>query len=80
MKEDIRVPEYCCLSKDYDNSCDPDINAWFGPANTVSPLHYDPKDNLLAQVRQRILLYRTYLRDITFLDFWLKTGFTIFPI
>ncbi|CAH1119822.1 unnamed protein product [Phaedon cochleariae] len=50
LKEDIHIPEYCCLSTDYENSTDPDINAWFGPGNTVSPLHHDPKNNILAQV------------------------------
>jgi lysine-specific demethylase 8 len=50
---DIFEPEYCCLSDNLDEGAavdETDINAWFGPKNTVSPLHYDPKHNLLAQV------------------------------
>jgi len=40
------VPEYCCLGE----SEDVDINAWFGPAGTLTPTHFDPKHNLLTQV------------------------------
>ncbi|CDW53161.1 lysine specific demethylase 8 [Trichuris trichiura] len=47
LRNDIAVPEYCCLVSDPDNV---DVNAWFGPKGTVSPLHTDPTDNLFAQV------------------------------
>jgi len=36
---------------------EPDINAWLGPKGTVSPTHYDPKNNFLAQVCLKIYIY-----------------------
>lgn len=38
----------CAGNEDADNFVD--INCWFGPAHTVSPMHTDPRHNLLAQV------------------------------
>ncbi|XP_077282900.1 jumonji domain containing 5 [Arctopsyche grandis] len=47
---DFCIPDYCCLHEDDTSDNTVDVNAWFGPANTVSPLHTDPKHNLLAQI------------------------------
>lgn len=47
LRKDISIPEYCCVG----TANEPvDIKAWLGPKGTISPMHYDPKHNLLCQV------------------------------
>ncbi|KAL3718674.1 hypothetical protein ACJRO7_003747 [Eucalyptus globulus] len=46
LRKDILIPDYCFAGGGELNS----LNAWFGPAGTVTPLHHDPHHNILAQV------------------------------
>ncbi|KAH0947500.1 hypothetical protein HN011_003656 [Eciton burchellii] len=59
LKEDFEVPLYCFFSDEPSEEPTHHINSWLGPANTVSPLHYDRYNNLLCQVfgYKRIILY-----------------------
>nr|XP_043625214.1 lysine-specific demethylase JMJ30 isoform X2 [Erigeron canadensis] len=55
LRNDIVVPDYCFAGGTEMKS----VNAWFGPAGTVTPLHHDPHHNILAQVvgRKYVRLY-----------------------
>lgn len=60
LRNDIYIPDYCYTSpppplrkppgKEASHLEEPLLNAWFGPAGTVSPLHTDPYHNILCQV------------------------------
>ncbi|XP_030959004.1 lysine-specific demethylase JMJ30-like isoform X3 [Quercus lobata] len=45
LRKDICVPDYCFAGG---GELRP-LDAWFGPAGTVTPLHHDPHHNILAQ-------------------------------
>jgi hypothetical protein len=73
LRSDILIPDVCWLDPPPPHSSsplaavhaatakleDPLLNAWFGPAGTISPLHVDPYHNILAQVvgRKYVRLY-----------------------
>lgn len=63
LRNDISIPDYCytdppppppkAIPKGQQTTPrleEPLLNAWFGPASTVSPLHTDPYYNILCQV------------------------------
>ncbi|KAL8756408.1 MAG: hypothetical protein Q9199_002970 [Rusavskia elegans] len=73
LRHDIAIPDYCYTSPPplktpgltsagkppATHLDEPLLNAWFGPAGTVSPLHTDPYHNILCQVvgKKYIRLY-----------------------
>jgi len=73
LREDIAIPDYCFTSPPLPHHSsplaekhskipqldEPLLNAWFGPAGTISPLHTDPYHNILSQVvgRKYVRLY-----------------------
>ena len=73
LRQDIAIPDYCYTSPPLPHHSsplaekhsrmpeleEPLLNAWFGPAGTISPLHTDPYHNILSQVvgRKYIRLY-----------------------
>jgi mitochondrial division protein 1 len=59
LRNDTRTPDFCWAdvpkhptdpSKDQPPLDMPQLNAWFGPARTITPLHTDGYHNLLCQV------------------------------
>ncbi|KAI9855427.1 MAG: hypothetical protein M1824_006106 [Vezdaea acicularis] len=64
LRADISIPDYCFATpppilpdhplaaklEDQKQLEVPLLNAWFGPARTISPLHTDPYHNVLCQV------------------------------
>ncbi|KAL1832069.1 hypothetical protein ACET3Z_001720 [Daucus carota] len=61
LRKDIVVPDYCYTGG---GELRP-INAWFGPAGTVTPLHHDPHHNILAQIvgKKYVRLYPASLSE-----------------
>ncbi|KAG5913397.1 hypothetical protein E4U42_001217 [Claviceps africana] len=54
LRHDVSIPDFCWAAtrttSPYVPLDEPLLNAWFGPAGTITPLHTDGYHNLLVQV------------------------------
>lgn len=71
LQQDIVEPDYCSLRPPGTGGVEggrPLVNAWLGPAGTVSDLHQDPYDNCLCQVAgaKLVLLHRPGDRELVY--------------
>ncbi|KKA30777.1 hypothetical protein TD95_004406 [Thielaviopsis punctulata] len=68
LRQDITIPDLCWSEPPLERTIgsgpkpehsDPRLNAWFGPAGTITPLHTDSTHNILVQVvgRKYVRLY-----------------------
>ena len=49
LRADFEIPEFVhCGGSEF--NAGGDINCWFGPNGTTTPIHHDPKHNILSQV------------------------------
>lgn len=75
LRNDIQIPDYCWvetpahpthIAKDQPKLEEPSLNAWFGPAKTITPLHTDGYHNLLCQVvgTKYVRLYSPHCTEI----------------
>ena len=56
LQADIAIPDYCSLYVDEaSDGGEVAVNVWLGPKGTASRMHFDPKNNLLAQVRLGVI-------------------------
>ncbi|KAK6515791.1 hypothetical protein TWF281_004381 [Arthrobotrys megalospora] len=75
LRDDICIPEYINYTKSPSSDDEDDdedvlttINAWFGPANTITPLHTDNYHNIFCQIvgRKYVRLYPPEAREAMF--------------
>ncbi|CAP39859.1 Protein CBR-JMJD-5 [Caenorhabditis briggsae] len=64
LKRDVIIPDVCFAESTSAENVD--VNMWIGPANTVSPLHTDPRKNMFVQVHGTKLFRMVDPKDTEF--------------